>query len=169
MGPKAGPLVNGWRIALAGVGTYGANYLRRATVAHVGLGANSTEDAVYPSAYTDSEGRALDSAARYRVHFARNQIPPVRAFWSLTVYDERHLFAENPINRYAIGDRDSLSYNSDGSLDIYVQREFPEPEKQSNWLPAPMSGTFTLTMRLYWPKYQVMDGSWTPPLVERVD
>lgn len=92
----------------------------------------------------------------------------MNAFWSLTMYDERQLFTANPINRYAIGDRDKLSFNSDGSLDLYVQRDSPGAGKESNWLPAPKSGSFTMNMRLYWPKTEVLDGSWSPPPVKRV-
>jgi len=85
------------------------------------------------------------------------------------MYDERQLFTANPINRYAFGDRDKLSFNPDGSLDLYVQRDSPGAEKESNWLPAPKSGSFTMNMRLYWPKAEVLDGSWSPPPVKRVE
>jgi len=85
------------------------------------------------------------------------------------MYDERQLFAENPINRYAIGDRDKLVLNPDGSLDLYIQRDSPGKEKDANWLPAPSRGNFTMNMRLYWPKAEVIDGSWSPPPVKRVD
>jgi len=85
------------------------------------------------------------------------------------MYDERQLFTANPINRYAIGDRDKLTLNPDGSLDIYVRRDTPEAEKESNWLPAPKSGAFTMNMRLYWPKAEMLDGTWSPPPVKRVD
>jgi hypothetical protein len=89
----------------------------------------------------------------------------VNAFWSLTMYDERQLFAANPIDRYAIGDRDKLTFNPDGSLDLYVQRESPGQDKESNWLPTPASGTFTMNLRLYWPKREVLEGVWVPPPV----
>jgi hypothetical protein len=101
------------------------------------------------------------------LHFDKGQIPPVRAFWSLTMYNEEQFFAANPQNRYAIGDRDALKYNPDGSLDIYIQRESPGKDKESNWLPAPASGTFTMNLRLYWPKQEVLVGSWSPPGVAR--
>jgi hypothetical protein len=94
-------------------------------------------------------------------------LPPVRAFWSLTMYDERQLFAANPIGRYAIGDRDKLQFNPDGSLDLYVQRASPGSERESNWLPAPANGPFSMTMRLYWPKANVLYGEWSPPPVRR--
>ena len=102
---------------------------------------------------------------RYVLHFAKDQTPPVRAFWSLTMYDERQLFTANPINRFAIGDRDKLIFNGDGSLDLYIQREFPGKDKESNWLPAPKSGAFTMNLRLYWPKIEATNGSWSPPPV----
>ena len=105
---------------------------------------------------------------RYVVHFAKGQLPPVRAFWSLTMYDDRQLFTENPIDRYAIGDRDDMKRNSDGSLDIYIQRQAPEGDKQRNWLPAPSAGGFSMNMRLYWPEPEAIDGCWAPPPVKRV-
>ncbi|MFG1466619.1 DUF1254 domain-containing protein [Xanthobacter sp. DSM 24535] len=166
---KAGVLANGWRTNLTAIGTYGADYLHRAGVAFGGLGANVPDDAVYPTAFADSEGRPFDSAKRYVMHFAKEQLPPVRAFWSLTMYDERQLFTENPLDRYAIGDRDKLVFSPDGSLDLYIQRESPGKDKEANWLPTPKSGTFTMNMRLYWPKAEVIEGSWSPPPVKRAD
>lgn len=164
---KSGVAANGWRTNLTAVGTYGTDYLRRAGVAYGALGANVPDDAVYPTAFADAEGQPFSSEKRYVMHFEKGQIPPVRAFWSLTMYDERQLFTENPINRYAIGDRDKLAFNSDGSLDLHIQRESPGDDKQSNWLPAPKRGSFTMNLRLYWPKDEVLDGSWTPPPVKR--
>ncbi|CAD5109945.1 DUF1254 domain-containing protein [Zestomonas carbonaria] len=166
----SGVTANGWRTNLTAIGTYGTDYLRRAGVAYAGLGANPIEDAIYPTAFVDSEGRPLDGGQRYVLHFAKEQIPPVRAFWSLTMYDERQLFTENPIERFAIGDRDKLVFNPDGSLDIYIQRESPGKDKEDNWLPTPAKGQFSMNLRLYWPKGQALDGvTWLPPAVERVD
>ncbi|WP_291747189.1 DUF1254 domain-containing protein [Bauldia sp.] len=166
---KAGVLENGWRTNLAAIGTYGADYLHRAGVAYGGLGANVPDDAVYPTAFADSEGRPFDSGRRYVMHFDKDQIPPVRAFWSLTMYNDRQLFADNPIDRYAIGDRDDLAFNPDGSLDLYIQRASPGADKDSNWLPAPQSGSFTMNLRLYWPSFEVIDGRWSPPPVTLVE
>jgi hypothetical protein len=84
------------------------------------------------------------------------------------MYNEKQLLAANPIDRFAIGDRDKLAFNSDGSLDLYIQRESPGRDKESNWLPAPASGPFTMNLRLYWPKAEVRDGSWVPPAVKLV-
>jgi len=123
---------NGWRTNLTAAGTYGTDYLHRAGIAYGGLGANPIEDAVYPTAFADADGQPFDSARRYTMHFDKDRIPPVRAFWSLTMYDQRQLFAANPIDRYAIGDRDKLAFNPDGSLDLYVQRQSPGLEKESN-------------------------------------
>ena len=153
---------------MTAIGTYGTDYLHRAGVAYGALGANAPEDALYPTAFADGDGQPFNSDKRYVIHFDKGKLPPVNAFWSLTMYDERQLFTANPINRYAIGDRDKLSFNSDGSLDLYVQRDPPGAEKESNWLPAPKSGSFTMNMRLYWPKAEVLYGSWLPPPVKQV-
>jgi hypothetical protein len=157
----------GWRTNLTAIGTYGADYLSRAVIAYVGLGSNTIEDAVYPTALTDADGKPFVSDNRYVLHFNKDQHPPVRGFWSLTMYNERQLLAANPIGRYAIGDRDKLAFNPDGSLDLYIQRESPGQDKASNWLPTPASGPFTMNLRLYWPKPEVLDGSWAPPGVKR--
>ncbi len=166
---EGGVRSNGWRINLTAIGTYGTDYLHRAGVAYGGYGANPIEDAVYPTAFADSEGRALHSDNRYLLHFPKGALPPVRGFWSLTMYDDRQLFSANPINRYAIGDRDKLAFNPDGSLDLYIQRESPGKDKEANWLPAPRSGSFSMNLRLYWPKDTVRYGAWAPPPVKRVD
>lgn len=166
---KAGILANGWRTNVTAIGTYGTDYLHRAGVAYGGYGANPIEEALYPTAFADVDGQPFDSGKRYVLHFEKDQIPPVRAFWSLTMYDDRQLFTANPIDRYAIGDRDKLAYNADGSLDLYIQSESPGKDKEANWLPAPKSGTFTMNMRLYWPKAVARDGTWAPPPVKRLD
>jgi hypothetical protein len=129
------------------------------------LGGNVATDAVHPTAVAGADGQQLSSDRSYVLHFAKDQLPPARAFWSLTVYNDRQLLAANPIDRYALGDRDKLQFNDDGTLDIYIQRESPGADKESNWLPAPASGPFTVTMRLYWPKPEVLDGKWSPPPV----
>ena len=162
------PQVNGWGMIMEPVGTYGTAYLKRALIAAMGLGANVVEDAVYPFAQGMADGTPFDSGRKYTLRFAKDQIPPVRAFWSLTMYDDRQLFAANPIHRFAIGDRDDLKFGEDGSLTLYVQRESPGKAREANWLPAPAAGGFTLNLRLYWPRPQVLDGTWQPPKVERV-
>lgn len=165
--PHASRFVNDWGMIMNPVGTYGTDYLKRAFIA-LGLGANVVEDAVYPSAMVDAHGKPLfDSSMKYVLHFEKKQVPPVRAFWSLTMYNDKQFFTDNRIGRYAIGDRDDLKFNADGSLDLYIQRNSPGADKEGNWLPAPKDGGFSLTMRLYWPKELVLDGTWSPPAVER--
>ncbi|MDI9848879.1 DUF1254 domain-containing protein [Rhodoblastus sp. 17X3] len=166
---KSGVLVNGWRTNVTAIGTYGTDYLHRAGVAYGGYGANVIEDALYPTAFADADGQPFNSERRYVLHFSKDQIPPVRGFWSLTMYDDRQLFTANPIDRYAIGDRDKLAFNADGSLDLYIQQESPGKDKEANWLPAPKSGSFTMNLRLYWPKAEATNGAWAPPPVKPVD
>lgn len=159
---RAGREVNGWHLHTSGIGTYGTDYLMRASVAFGGLGANCPEDAVYPAAATDAAGAPLRADRRYVLRFEPGALPPARAFWSLTLYDERQLFAENPLGRYALGDRDALVRDERGALEILVQRDAPAG-RESNWLPAPAEGTFTLMLRVYWPASSVLDGTWSPP------
>lgn len=161
--------VGGWSMVSTPIGTYGTDYLKRALIAYMALGANVVEDSTYPTAHVDMENKPLDSAKKYEIHFTKDQLPPVRAFWSLTLYNDRQLFAENSIGRFALGDRDKLKFNDDGSLTLYVQRESPGQDKESNWLPAPAGGLFSLTFRLYWPRPEALDGTWKPPAVQRVD
>ncbi len=159
-------ITNGWQIHLE-LGVYGNAYLHRAMIAMGGLGANQPEDAVYPLLITDSEGQPLDGARDYLLHFEAGELPPVEAFWSVTMYDGDGFQVANAIDRFAIGDRDDLTYNDDGSLDLYLQHAHPGPELESNWLPAPR-GPLGVTMRLYAPRPQVLDGHWTPPPVRRI-
>lgn len=159
---------NGWSAILKGVGSYGTDYITRATVALAGLGANLPEDAIYPYTIVDSNGQTLNGKYRYTIHFDKGSLPPVNAFWSITMYDNAHFFIQNPINRYAIGSKDQLTFNSDGSLDIYIQNESPGKDKESNWLPAP-DGDFNLILRLYAPRKEILDGMWKPPAVKKVN
>ena len=163
-----GTVAKRWRLPRSPIGTYGTDYLRRAQIAYGGLGADVLEDVYAPTAVADADGKPFDSGQRYVMHFAKDQSPPVRGFWSLTMYNDKQLFADNPINRYAIRDRDAPRRNDDGSLDIYIQRASPGTDKESNWLPTPSDGGFSMTMRLYWPKPAALDGTWVPPPVKRV-
>lgn len=165
----SGMHVNGWNIATDNMGTYGTSYLQRALVALAGLGANLPADAVYPAAFVDSEGKPLNGANKYVLHFNKDQLPPVDAFWSLTMYDEQGYQVPNPINRFAIGDRDRLKFNADGSLDIYIQHGAPSADKEANWLPSPASGALQPTLRLYSPRSSVTEGTWVPPGIKRAD
>jgi hypothetical protein len=166
--PTLARVVNGWQMNTDTMGVYGDYYLKRAIVSMAGLGANQPEDAIYPLLLTDSEGKPLVGEGRYVLHFSKEELPPVGAFWSITMYDEAGFQVANPINRFAIGDRDDLAYGADGSLDIYIQHENPGEAKQSNWLPSPTSGKLGITMRLYAPKQQALDGRWNPPAVKRL-
>jgi hypothetical protein len=165
---NSGIYANGWKTNLTAIGTYGTDYLHRAGVAYGGWGANVPQDAIYPSVTIDQNGDSLRSDHQYVLHFDSDQLPPARAFWSLTMYDDRQLFTANPLHRYAIGDRDALAYNADGSLDLSIQRESPGADREANWLPAPQSGEFTLNLRIYWPTLEATMGQWSPPPVLRV-
>jgi hypothetical protein len=165
--PTLAPVVNGWAMMTDTMGVYGDYYLKRAIVAQIGLGANQPDDAVYPLNVCDAGGQPLDGEHDYRLHFHRDELPPVDAFWSVTMYDAEGFQAANQLDRFAIGDRDKLSYNADGSLDIHVQHESPGPDRESNWLPAPR-GPLGVTMRLYAPKPEVLQGRWKPPAIARV-
>ena len=159
---KSVPVVNGWQYS-TDVGTYGTEYEMRAYIAYFGLGANLPQDAVYPTTTVDASGQPLDGSRSYVIHFAKGQQPPVKAFWSVTMYDSHMFFVANPLNRYQISPTQSpVNYNPDGSLDIYIQHANPGPAREKNWLPAP-SGHFALVLRMYWPEDAVINGSWRPP------
>lgn len=163
---ELGPLVNGWSYSLK-LGSYGADYLQRALVAAVGLGANRPEDAVYPVSEVDGEGKPYDGAHRYVMHFEKGQPPPAEGFWSLTMYDAQYFFVPNALNRYTLSSRFKFRYNPGGSLDLYIQKDSPGKDQETNWLPAP-AGRFILMLRLYWPQAPVLNGTWQPPAVKRV-
>ena len=165
--PRMAPVVNGWQMNTDSMGVYGNNYLKRAIVALVGLGANPPEDAVYPVNLADASGQPVDGRNDYVLHFGKDELPPVAAFWSVTMYDPEGYPVPNPADRYAIGDRDDLRYNSDGSLDLYIQHESPGPDRAPNWLPAPLGAPLGITMRLYAPAPQVIDRRWNPPPITR--
>ena len=161
------PVVNNWMFARDGMGFYGTKYEHRAFIAFIGLGANLVKDAVYPTTSLDSEGNPIDGKSKYVIHFDKGETPPVNAFWSLTAYNSKDFLVGNPIDRFALGDRDNLKYNEDGSLDIFIQNTDPGGDKTSNWLPSPQEGLTTLTLRLYWPKESALDGTWIVPGVKK--
>ena len=163
------PNINNWIFAREEMGFYGTNYEHRAFIAFIGLGANLAEDAVYPSTSVDSEGNSIDGKNKYVLHFDKEQVPPVNAFWSLTAYNSKDFLVSNPINRFALGDRDNLKYNENGSLDIYIQNTDPGGDKTSNWLPSTQEGLTNLTLRLYCPKESALDGTWVVPAVMKVE
>ena len=166
--PTLARVVNGWQMNTDTMGVYGDFYLKRAIVAMVGLGANQPDDAIYPLNMADADGKTTDGANKYVLHFSKAQLPPVNAFWSVTMYDAEGFQIANQLDRFAIGDRDALTYNADGSLDLYIQHDSPGADKVSNWLPSSAKGMFGVTMRLYAPKAPAIDGRWVPPAIKRV-
>lgn len=164
---NAGKITNGWNF-IKKTGTYGTDYLERAFVTAVGLGANRPEDAVYPGADVDADGKPLDGTKKYTLHFEKDQIPPVEAFWSITMYDDNYFFVPNALNRYDLASRSPLKYNADGSLDLYFQNKWPGRDKQANWLQTP-DGKFNLILRMYWPKLEVIEAKYNVPPVRCVE
>jgi hypothetical protein len=166
---------NGWRVATHGFGdrqAYAGDWTLRAAAAMAGIYGNSAVEALYPLLDTDSDGKKPDcSTNRYTLTFPAGQLPPVNAFWSVTMYDGKtQLLIDNPINRYLINSPmlPDLKKNADGSLTIYMQKDSPGADKQSNWLPAP-DGLIYAVMRLYWPKEAALKGSWKPPAVQQAN
>jgi hypothetical protein len=165
--PTIARVVNYWSMNTDTMGVYGNYYLKRAIVAQVGLGANLPEDAIYPLNLGDETGTPLDGASKYTIHFDKGTMPPVNAFWSLTLYDPEGFQVANPLNRFAVSSWMPFKYNPDGSLDFYFQNESPGADKEANWLPAP-KGPFNLTMRLYGPKSDALTGKWNPPPITKI-
>lgn len=159
--------INGWNMPYT-AGTYGTNYTVRTAQTMQGAFGTLPQDNLYFLSNTTATGVPFSGANNYVLHFANNSTPPVNAFWSLTMYDSQLYPVPNPLNRYAIAPHlGNLTYNPDGSLDIYIQNASPGASKESNWLPAP-SGAFNLAIRLYWPQESALNGSWVPPAVQTV-
>ena len=155
--PSLTRVVNGWQMNTEGTGVWGNDYLKRAVCNWLqGTGWNQPEDAIYPLTFTDAEGKPLAGSNEYVLHFSKQELPPAIAFWSVSPYNADGFAFPNPLDRHAIGDRDPLKYNADGSLDLYLQRESPGKDKEANWMPTP-EGEFSLTMRLYEPKPEALD------------
>jgi hypothetical protein len=163
-------LVNGWWFSTK-LGLYGTNYIQRAFITAIGLGANRPQDALYPTSEAGADGKYYSGANKYVMHFNKGEMPPVNGFWSLTMYDAEFFFVKNPLNRYTLSQRNQFNTNPDGSVDLYLQHESPGKDKEANWLPAPKD-KFILMLRLYWPKEtppSILDGTWKPPAVQRVE
>jgi len=160
--------INGWIIFHKG-GSYGTDYLYRALVTAIGPGLNYPQDAVYPFSEKGMDGKKYDGAHHtYVIHFNKGQLPPVNAFWSITMYDPQFFFVPNQINRYELSQRNKFVINPDGSIDMYLQADSPGKTKAANWLPAPKAN-FVPMLRLYWPKAikpSILDGSWQPPPIK---
>jgi hypothetical protein len=152
----------GWIYADSDIGLFGTDYLLRARVAVVGIGANTPEEAVYPGALADSDGNLLDGANDYEMVFPADDLPPAKYFWSLTMYDREGFLVDNPIDRYSLGpSHPPLVERPDGSIVVVISHDEPT-EDDVNWLPSP-SGGFRLNMRLYGPSNKVLNGNWYPP------
>jgi hypothetical protein len=163
---KVGVPQEGWITLAEGVGTWGTDYLKRAAVDLAGLGANLPADAIYPLSFLDVDGEPYTGEHDYVLRFASGALPPAMAFWSLTLYDAEGFQVANDLDRFAIGDRDDLTYNDDGSLDLHIEHE-PPRTGTSNWLPAPADG-FNLCLRIYYPGADALDGTWLAPGVAKV-
>jgi hypothetical protein len=166
--PTLARIANGWSMNTDSIGVFGNYYLKRAIVAQIGLGANLPEDAIYPLNLADDTGNPLDGSHKYTVHFEEGNLPPVNAFWSITLYDNEGFQVGNALDRYAVSSWMPFKTNADRSLDLYFQHESPGEDRLANWLPAP-KGAFNLTMRLYGPKSDLLTGKWNPPPVMRME
>jgi hypothetical protein len=166
--PVLARVANGWLMNTDTMGIYGDYYLKRAIVTMQGLGANQPADAIYPLNIADADGKPVNGNQNYVLHFKKEELPPVEAFWSITMYDAEGYQTANPINRFAVSSWMPFKYNADGSLDLIIQHDNPGADKVANWLPAP-KGPLGVTMRLYAPKAVALDGRWNPPAIKRVE
>ncbi len=159
---------NGWIVMPKDMGDYGTDYETRAGIALVGLGAIQSHDVAYPTAFIDGDDKPLDGANRYVLHFDKGETPPTNAAWSVSMYDPDGFYVPNALNRYNLAAWMPLKFNADGSLDMYIQANSPGADREANWLPAPASGSFSLTVRDYWPKQTMIDGTYKLPPVKKV-
>jgi hypothetical protein len=161
--------VNGWNYPPPQTGrmTGARDWLLRAIQPAIGFNTNDPIEATYLNASVDGDGKLLTGKNRYVIHFAKGEEPKVKAFWSLTIYNSKHNLVANPINRYSVGDRSGLKPDADGGLTIYVQKDPPGIEKESNWLPAP-DGPFSLFLRAYLPADDIVNQTWQPPKIAAV-
>jgi hypothetical protein len=156
---------NGWNSQVNNA-AWGTDYLNRTASAKSNMWENMPSETKYIYRDFDSTGQPLDGSNNYTLTFAKGQTPPVKGFWSITLYNKQHFFNHNPLKRYSLGTKNkTLQNNSDGSLTLYFGAKSPGKDKESNWLPAP-DGVFSLYLRTYWPKQSILKGSWMPPNVE---
>ncbi|UIK12501.1 DUF1214 domain-containing protein (plasmid) [Rhizobium leguminosarum] len=147
---------------------WGTDYLNRTGTAKSNIYDNRPEETKYIYTDDDSQGEQLDGHNLYSVTFAKGQTPPVKGFWSVTLYNQEHFFNDNPLKRYSLGTKNkNLVFNADGSLTLYAGAKSPGADKENNWLPAP-DGTFSLYLRAYWAEKAILDGTWMPPVVEKL-
>ena len=161
------PVGNGWTTLKNGA-EWGKDYYTRTAVALTNIYVNVPPEATYFYNDNDSSGAQMNGENLYAVTFAKGQLPPVKGFWSLTLYNEKHFFNPNPLQRFSLGTKNNktLQSNPDGSLTLYAGARSPGKDKEANWLPAP-NGTFSLYIRGYWADKAMLDGTWTPPKIEK--
>lgn len=159
---------NGWIVIPDNFANYGTDYKTRAGISLLGLGGIWRQDIMYPTAFMDGDKNALDGEYQYVLHFDSGQTPPCNEFWSVSMYDPDGYYVPNAMDRYSIASWMPLAYGADGSLDIFIQTDSPGEDKESNWLPAPAAGSFSLTTRIFWPKDAVLDRRYSVPPVKRV-
>jgi hypothetical protein len=165
----AGTVVNNWNYTLGNFGLFQKDYLLRAVSAQKGLGVLVPHEAIYPTGNIDDHNELLNGSHNYTLTFPAGQLPPNDGFWSLSMYGSDFFFVDNPLGRYAIGDRmPGLQFDADGSLTIYIQHESPGADKESNWLPAPKGG-FYVIFRVYLPREEVLSLEYKLPPIKRVD
>ncbi len=163
------PLPHNWTTQDNGA-VFGTDYFTRTAVAKSNIFVNKPNETKYFYQDLDGNGARLNGAQRYTVTFPKDALPPVRGFWSLTLYNEHHFFAPNALQRYSLGTKNhGLRYGADGSLTIYVQADSPGADQEANWLPAPTGADFSLYVRAYWPQTAITGGDWTPPAVRRIE
>jgi hypothetical protein len=169
-----GRMENGWRVATSAFGDrkmYSGDFARRAAAAMAGIYGNDATEALYPMLAADSEGKKPDTSVnRYVLTFPSGKLPPAKAFWSVTMYDGKtQLLISNPINRYLVNSPmlPEIKKNADGSITLFIQKDPPGKEKESNWLPSP-DGPAYIVMRIYWPEASALKGTWQPPAVQRM-
>jgi hypothetical protein len=162
------PIGNGWNSPVNNA-QWGTDYLNRTATAKSNMLENKPRETKYIFRDFDSRGGQLDGRNLYTVTFAKGQTPPVKGFWSITLYNAHHFFHPNPLNHYSLGTKSkSLQYDADGSLTLYFGAKSPGKDKETNWLPAP-EGTFSLYIRCYWAEQAILDGTWVPPNVEKMN
>lgn len=162
------PAGNGWNRSKNNA-QWGFDYLMRTSTARSNMFDNRPNETQYFYTDNDSRGNQLESGNLYSVTFPKGELPPVNGFWSLTVYNEHHIFTPNELNRYSLGTKNkTLEFNDDGSLTLYVSAKSPGSENNSNWIPAP-GKIFSLYLRAYWGKEAILDGSWVPPAIEKIN
>jgi hypothetical protein len=162
------PAGNGWNSPTNNA-QWGTDYLNRTGTAKSNMYDNRPVETKYIYTDNDSQGKPLDGNNTYEITFAKGGVPPVKGFWSVTLYNAEHFFNPNPLDRYSLGTKNkNLNYNPDGSLTLYAGAQSPGKDKENNWLPAP-NGTFSLYLRAYWPDEAILDGTWKPPVIVQVN